>query len=226
MQKKGFKKKKRKIKFTRILIVLIILFCFFYGGYYLFNQPISNIFITGNNYLSDQEIIELGGLSNYPKTFKIPSSQIEKNLKKNIYVKEVKVYKKSFTQVYITVTENIPIVYLEKSNQTLLKDGKTVNKKFDVPILVNDIPNNLLTDFIDSMSNINNDVLRRISEVKYDPNIDNQRFLLTMIDGNYVYINFDTFDNINEYLNIIKNFPDKKGILYLDSGNHFKVFDE
>jgi cell division septal protein FtsQ len=228
MQKKDKKKnvKRRKIKYARIFLVLIILFCFFYVGYYFVNQPISNIFITGNHYLTDQEIIDAGGLSNYPKTFTIPSSQIREKLKKNIYIKDVKVYKKYLKEVYITITENTPIIYIEKNKKTLLEDGKTVDKKFDVPVLTNDIPQNILSSFIDKMINIKSDVLRRISEIKYDPNVDTERFLLTMIDGNYVYVTLTTFDSINNYLDIIKNFPNKKGVLYLDAGSHFKVFDE
>ena len=47
-----------------------------------------------------------------------------------------------------------------------------------------------------------------------------------MNDGNHVYINIRKFKNINKYLNMIKSFNDKKGILYLDSGEYFDVFDE
>ena len=46
-----------------------------------------------------------------------------------------------------------------------------------------------------------------------------------MNDGNYVYITLDKFSNINSYVDIIKNFENKKGILYLDYGNHFTIID-
>ena len=68
------------------------------------------------------------------------------------------------------------------------------------------------------------DVLERISEIKYDPNdVDSERFLLFMNDGNYVYLTLDRFNNVNSYIDIIKKFGSKKGILYLDSGEYFKV---
>ena len=66
----------------------------------------------------------------------------------------------------------------------------------------------------------------KISEIKYDPNIDSERFLLTMNDGNYVYVNLKRFKSVNNYLTIISNFKDKKGIIYLDSGSHFKLFEK
>ena len=77
------------------------------------------------------------------------------------------------------------------------------------------------------MGLLNKDILIRISEIKYDPNdIDNERFYLTMNDGNYVYLTLNKFDKINNYLEIVKTFNNKKGILYLDSGEYFEIFDE
>ena len=76
------------------------------------------------------------------------------------------------------------------------------------------------------MQKINKEVLERISEIKYDPNdVDTERFLFMMDDGNYVYITLSKIENINNYINIIKNFNSKKGILYLDSGEYFKILD-
>ena len=46
-----------------------------------------------------------------------------------------------------------------------------------------------------------------------------------MQDGNYVYLTLDRFRNINNYVEIIRKFEHKKGILYLDSGEYFKVFE-
>ena len=73
---------------------------------------------------------------------------------------------------------------------------------------------------------VNKDILKKMSEIKYDPDsIDEKRFLITMTDGNYVYLTINRFDAINNYILIIKNFENKKGILYLDAGNVFKYFD-
>ena len=45
-----------------------------------------------------------------------------------------------------------------------------------------------------------------------------------MNDGNYVYLTLKKFDNINKYVDMIKSFDNKKGILHLDSGEYFKQF--
>ena len=64
--------------------------------------------------------------------------------------------------------------------------------------------------------------MKNISEIKYEPNdIDKERFLLSMNDGNYVYVTLSKFSNINNYLEISNTLGDKNGILYLDYGNYF-----
>ena len=77
------------------------------------------------------------------------------------------------------------------------------------------------------MSKIDSNTMSQISEIKYDPNdIDKKRFYLTMNDGNYVYLTLNKFERINNYLEIVKTFNNAKGVLYLDSGEYFKLFNE
>ena len=45
-----------------------------------------------------------------------------------------------------------------------------------------------------------------------------------MVDGNYVYMTISKFETINYYNQIYPTLNGKKGILYLDSGNHFQEF--
>ena len=57
------KKAKRKLSKKKIFIFFIIVFivCFIFK---LFNTNITNIYIKGNNYLTDQEIIDIAKLIN------------------------------------------------------------------------------------------------------------------------------------------------------------------
>ena len=66
-----------------------------------------------------------------------------------------------------------------------------------------------------------------MSEIEYSPNdVDEERFFILMNDGNYVYLTLNKFLSINKYTDMIKSFENKKGILYLDSGEYFDMFDE
>ena len=74
------------------------------------------------------------------------------------------------------------------------------------------------------MGELEPDILIRISEIRFMPNdVDDNRFFLSMSDGNYVYVNIATFDKLNKYLTILENLPNEKGILYLDYGNNFEI---
>jgi len=220
-------KKKFKIKYRLILTFLLIFYLIALFIYNLMNTSITNIYIYNNNFLSDYEIIKESGIEDYPATIKVWSSSIEKKLLNNIYILDVDVSKKNFLEIYIDITENRPLFLYQSINKTVLLDGRTVDKKFNVPIVVNYIPDVVYEVFKSKMSEIDNDVLIKISEIKYFPNeVDNSRFFLTMNDGNYVYLTASKFEKINNYLELARNIDNKKGIFYLDYGNKFDILEE
>ena len=76
------------------------------------------------------------------------------------------------------------------------------------------------------LSKIDINVFDIISEIQYVPNsVDNKLFLFTMNDGNYIYVNLEKFESVNKYFDMVVNFNNHKGILYLDSGEYFKILD-
>lgn len=222
------RKKKKRVRIKLRVVFLSLIFILILGFLFLnvINIPISNIFVSGNTYLTDQQIIEISGIEDYPSTFKNFSSTIKKRLKKNAYIKNVKVYKKLFTMVYIEVEENRPLFFSQSVNKTVLVDTRQTEDKFSVPTLINYVPDVLYEDFIVKMSDIKLEVLDKISEMKYDPDeVDDARFLFTMTDGNYVYLTLNKLESINNYNDIVKQFDNKKGILYLNSGGYFEVIN-
>lgn len=221
------RKKKRRLKIKRIFtlfIILLLIGCIFF---LFFNQNINNIYIKGNNYLSEQEIIEYAQIDNYPKLINCSNYRISKKLKKNKLIKSVKVYKKGLSNIFIEVEENRPLYYDSTEKKTILLDKTKVNTIYNVPALINYIPDTKINKFLKKIKEIDLEVLRRISDIEYKPNdVDKNRLLLTMNDGNYVYITINKLPEINNYINIVKEFNNKKGILYLDSGEYFKIMED
>lgn len=214
--------KKRRVKKVPIIILLIIIISLII--YFIYQIKITNIYIIDNEYLSDYEIIKLAKLENYPNSIKNTSSTIKKRLESNKLINKVKVEKKGFLkEVYIYIEENIPLFYYLSTNKVILKDGSEVSGNYNIPLVINEIDKSIYNEFINKISKIDKDIIIRISEIKYDPNdIDKERFYLTMNDGNYVYLTLNKFNKINNYIEIIKEFNNEKGILYLDSGQYFK----
>lgn len=217
-------KKKRRLKVFNIFLFLVILLLLYLGCYFALKINITNIYVVNNSILSDQKIIEEVKISNYPSIIKNNSYVIEKRLKKNKYIIDADVSVKWLTQVHINIEENTPLFYNVSLEETVLKDGSTTKDIFNVPVLINYIPDTIYEEFIKEFSKLDDSIKVKISEIKYDPNdVDEERIHLTMTDGNYVYLTLDKFDAVNSYISIIKNFSNKKGTLYLDEGEYFKV---
>lgn len=218
-------KKKIRIKYKNVLIFIIILILFTLIFNYLINIPIKNIYIKGNSMLSDQEIIELAQLEDYPSYFKTLSYTLETILKNDDFIKEVKVTKEFF-KVYIEVEENYPLFYYYPDGKTYLLNGETIDEELTTIYLINSVPSEYLNELLSNLQMIDKEILDRVSEIQYTPSVDLERFLFKMVDGNYVYINFNNFNSLNDYFEIIKYIEGKKGILNLDAGNSFEIFEE
>jgi len=221
------KKTKRKLSKKKIFIFLVIIFIIGFI-FKLFNTNITNIYIKGNNYLTDQEIIDIAKLSNYPNSIDNLSYNVSKRLEKNKYINKAIVSKNLLlNKIYIEIKENYPLFYYKTKNKTILYDGKEIEDALTHLTVTNSISNDVYNDFVVKLKKLEIDSLNRISEIEYKPNeIYKDRFLLFMNDGNYVYITLDNFMILNKYLDIIKYFDtDKKGIIKLDSGKYFDAFD-
>ncbi len=221
-------KKKVKIRILPILILLVMV-GFIVGTYYLLTLiPIKNIYITGNDYLTDQEIIELAGIENYPSFLKTTISSMKRNIKQNDYIKNVKITKRLFAEVHIEIEEQNLLFRKEENGKVVLANQKEVDdgQKYQLPILLNYVPDTKYDSFIKGMNEVTNDIKNQISEIRYYPNEqDEDRFLLYMSDGNYVYLTLTKFKQINYYEDVLEKLEGKKGILYLDSGNHFQIME-
>ena len=216
--------KKVKIRYKNVLFFVVIIIAISFLTYKIIKMPISNIYISGNSILTDEEIIRIAKIENYPSTISNLSSDIKKRLEDSPKINSAKVTKKNLSKVYIEVVENRPLFYNSNTNKVVMLDKTEQESDEITPYLLNYIPDTIYDKFIDAMANVNTEVLKRISEIEYNPNeVDKERFYLTMNDGNKVYLTLSTYDKINNYISMIKQFNNKKGTLYLDSGEYFKV---
>ncbi len=220
------KVKKRKLKIKNILILILLIILIYNMIIYILNLKISNIYIVNNSLLTDKEIINLANLSDYPSFILTSSKDIKTNLYKNKLIKEIKVKKELFGKIYIYITEYKPIAIY--NNQLLLDNGSLIDNIYDLnlPIIKNDI-SSIYDDYIASFSLIDSDILYKISEIEYVPNdVDKERFLIYMTDGNYVYMTLNKITKLNTYNSIVDQLEGKHGIIYLDSGDYFEIKEE
>lgn len=223
--------KKHKLKVFNLFIVLLIIGALSFLCVFIFNLPIKNIIVKGNSYLNDDYVIKLANIYDYPSFLKTTSYNIKKELIKSPFIENVKIEKKFYNIIVISIKENKPLFTNSVNNSVVFYNKKEiknddVNVNFRIPRLINYVPDNKYNRFIKGMKNINEDVLGKISDIEYQPNeYDKDRFLLYMDDGNMVYITLTKFKSINYYNDVLSQLENRKGILYLDSGNHFQIME-
>ena len=216
---------KRKIKLVPVLLLLLIVFLIYLVIRGIVGFKIQNIYISNNQYLTDEYIIEKAKLKNYPSYVLNLSFLIKNRLESDDFIKSASVSKSFFGVISIKVEENKVMLYKEYDKKYILEDKTEVDSipySFSPTTIVNYIPDTIYNNFVNKYSKLNDDIRSKISEVKYDPSeYDESRFMLYMIDGNYVYVTLTKFDSLDYYNEIYPTLEGKKGILYLDSGNHF-----
>lgn len=218
------KRKRRKLKKKNLFLFFCFVTAILLSLAFMMDIRINNVIVKGNVLFDDYDIIKKAHLDDYPSSLGNLSFSIKKTLEKDPYIKKANVYKTSLTKVVIDVKENLPLFYYLPTKKTVLMDKSQTDDNFPVPTVINYVPDKIYALLLDEISSADYDIIKRVSEIKYDPNeVDDERFLFTMNDGNYIYITLEKMDKINKYLDIIKSFNNKKGILYLDSGEYFEV---
>ena len=192
---------------------------------YLFlNLRIKNIYVKGINFIKEKDIITINNLDNYPKIVDFNKEDFIKKVKENPLVNDIKLSVSLFGKVVITIDENIPLC--RKDNKVILSNGELadLNIFLELPKLINDVDEEVYEKFIKKMITVNKSILAKISEIEYTPStIDKEKFLFLMNDGNIVYITLSKIELVNTYNEIYPTLDGKKGILHLDSGNHFEI---
>ncbi|MCI6108063.1 MAG: FtsQ-type POTRA domain-containing protein [bacterium] len=223
--------KKKKLKLLPCFIVLLLFGGLSFLVYFFLNLPIKNLIVKNTVYLNDDYVLELAGVKDYPSFWLLSTNEIEKKLETSPYILEADVERNFFHVLVISVTENKPL-FINNTNHTVVfadKEEVKIDEEIDlfrVPRLINYVPDNKYKTFVKGMANIKKDILGKISDIEYQPNdYDKDRFLLYMDDGNMVYLTLTKFDMINYYNDVLSQLENKKGILYLDNGNHFQIME-
>ena len=231
MNKEG-KKKKRKIRISGVILILLIIYLVAISGYYLLTMKVKSINVKGITFLSENEVLKQGNIDLDTSIFKILTSSLKKKLKNIPLVKDVNIKLNLYGEITIDIKENKILFLNSLDNKIVLEDGKTIdNDNYQgVPILVNYVKSQAYEAFIKAFSKVDKDVINMISEIEYSPDeyngviLDEERFLLRMNDGNLVFINNVNIEKLNKYQSIYASVG-SGGVLYLDSNSDNYIFN-
>ena len=224
MARKLVKKRRLKIIPFLILILFVSIFSFLVKTY--IDEPIKNIVILNNNYITDVEVIRISKLENYPSFIKINTKKIKNDLLKQDIIKDVEIKRKFYNKLEITIKEHDILFKLASNEKYVFSNQLEKNLNYDiiVPTLVNYVPDEKYEDLIKKLSKIKKSVRVKISEIIYEPTeLDEDRFLIIMTDNNLVYLTLTKFNKIDYYNDVLPELENHKGIFHFDSGNHFEI---
>lgn len=222
---KTITKKKRKLKLKGVLFLVCLFAAIIFTGYMLLDVDLKIVKVNGNDFLKDSDIIKLAGFNNKTKFFQFSSKEICNKIEEDPFVSTCKIVRKLGFKVEINIEENSPLFYYSIEDATVLSDGTRLAGKTvaGVPTMINLTTEKVLTKFIAGLSLVRSDIIHSISEIEYSPSIsstgiyiDEERFVLSMLDGNTIYINNRNLDVLNRYDTIYASLGDKKGTLYFD----------
>lgn len=220
------KRVKRKFNFGRFILFILTICLIYFAVKYLLSINTKNILIVNNNYYSDEKIIETAKIENYPKFITLSKKKIISELESLDLIEKVEVKKEFGFKLRITVYEKKILYYVRSTNDYKVSDNKNYNLDniTGVPTLINYVPEDVEKRFINKFKEIDTNIIDMISEIEYSKtSYDNERFKLYMNDGNEVYITVLRTNLLNKYVDIVSKLDNKKGILYLDSGNYFEI---
>lgn len=226
------KKTKKKIRLSGVIFMLLTIYLLGMLLYYFITLPVKSINIKGNSLLTDSQIISESKIDYNNSIFKLSTNKIKNNLLKNPLVESVNISRNLKGTINIDIKESKILFYNILTKKLVLSNGKEMEDTGDYvgfPVLVNYVPINIYKTLIKSLAKIDDSNYKMISEIEYsvekynDKVVDEERFLLRMIDGNTIYVNLVNIEKLNKYQEIYAALQDK-GTLYLDSSSKNYVF--
>lgn len=223
--------KKRRLKIKGVLILALFFLIIYSSINALIKVDISAVSVVGNEFLKDADVIKQAGFNNATKFLGFKSKTVCEKLKENPLISTCNIKRKIDFKVEIIIKENRPLFYYSSESATVLSDGSRLEgtNTYGIPTLINLTTEEELNEFIDGLSEVRSDIIRSIGEIEYAPSItsqgvyiDKERFVLSMNDGNTIYINNRHLDVLNRYDKIFASLGEKKGYLYFDAdyGNY------
>ena len=121
MNKRANIKKKKLQMRSNVKVALKILgvfFVFFIGAFYFYQLDIKNIYIKGNIYTKDIEIIEKAGVEDYPKLYRLRNKKVKENIESLPLIESVKIKKSIFGKLTLEVKETEILFFYKYNNKS------------------------------------------------------------------------------------------------------------
>ncbi len=201
------------------LIVLLVLY--FISDY----SNIYHITVSGNYYLSQEDVISISGISEYDKYILTIPYFVENNLKKSPYIENCEVIKSDDRVIEIKVTEKKQVAYtaIGSLEEIVFIDGTTVQVNSNNSYLKRRLPeiegftSDQLNTILRGFKSVENETINQISEIhRYSVSYDENMMEVIMKDGNICFVSWTGLNMLNNYYSIVSGLDTGNSCIYLD----------
>ncbi|MGG4490613.1 cell division protein FtsQ/DivIB [Metabacillus idriensis] len=226
------KSNRRLILFLSVFFILILLVIYFQSPL----SKVSSIDVAGNKTVSDEEIINMSGITEKSGFWSINEKEVNSALSDFEQIQNVKLDKQLPNKVTIVVEEYHKVAYIVKGDQysPILENGKTlapVEGTFpdDAPLLINWNEAEEIEEMAMELMSLPDSVKNAISEIYHTPEkTDPWHITLYMNDGFEVQASVRSFSKkMIDYPAIVSKLaPNSKGIIHMEVGTYFESYNK
>ena len=201
------------------LIVLLVLF---------FVSDFSNIYritVSGNYYLSEEDVISISGISEYDKYFFTIPYFVKNKLEKSPYIESCQVTKSDDRVIEISVIEKKQVAYssIGSYEEIIFVDGTTIQINSNNVYLKRRLPeiegftSDQLNSILRGFKTVENKTIDQISEIhRYPFSYDENMMEVIMKDGNICFVSWTGLNMLNNYYSIVSGLDPGNSCIYLD----------
>ena len=219
------KEQSRYEKARHVTYVISTLLSLVIIGLVYFMSDVSNVYritVRGNSYLSDEDIIELSGITTKDKYLFVLPFMAEKKVEAHELIGDCRIRRLDGRLVEIDVEEKKAIAYQENVNgiELILRDNERIVLEDRYRYLINYVP--VIEGFdeeetkliISNLQECDYLVINEISEIRNYPDLKYQNVELIMRDGNCIFTSPYGLDILDHYYNIQSSYISNRQVCY------------
>ncbi|MDC0194633.1 cell division protein FtsQ/DivIB [Alphaproteobacteria bacterium] len=174
-----------------------------------YNYVLTDVEITGINYIKEEEILNFFQSYIGKSIFLLPLNEFSKEIRKNIWVKDLNIDNNFKNKLFISIEEEIPLgIYLNNKKRILISQNLVIlnilndEKKFiDLIVFKGE---NSIHNILNLLNNLNADIIDKIKLADY---IENRRWNINLKNKIQLKLPENNIkEAINNYEKIYKNY--------------------
>ncbi len=219
-------------KMKVFVLAVITGFALIAAGFLLSSaSKVRGIQVEGNYFLSEQQVLELSGITENSRYLFVFDSVAQDRLIASPLIESADVTVRKDGSVLIEVNEKVVLGYrYKKYPELVFADGTLLELSNEYSSLYAQVPlivgfNDEMDDFAEAFKNIPQKRIASISEIhRYEYTYDPNGLEFVMKDGNRFFASFYSCDVLNQYNGVASALSEKNVCLYADenSGNVYK----